>query len=91
MNIDHYYYYNMLHLLQVFLIQYLVYSYGVDRRITRLLNTTDIWIVPTINPDGFSRSFEGSCCSPDDYKGRKNGNGVDLNRNFPDQFEDTVK
>jgi len=39
-----------------------------------LVNETDIYIIPTMNPDGFERRTRG------------NQNGVDLNRNFPDQF-----
>ena len=29
--------------------------------ITQLLDTTDITIIPTINPDGFDRATEGKC------------------------------
>uniref|UniRef100_A0A8D8S1J9 Carboxypeptidase D n=1 Tax=Cacopsylla melanoneura TaxID=428564 RepID=A0A8D8S1J9_9HEMI len=73
--------------LMVFLIQYLVYNDQVDDRVTNLLNSTDVYILPTVNPDGFSKSKEGVCGSLDGYVGRKNAAGVDLNRNFPDQFE----
>ena len=31
------------------------------RRIAMLLATTDITIIPTINPDGFDRGTEGAC------------------------------
>jgi Predicted carboxypeptidase len=76
---------------QVFLIQYLVLKDGKDDRITQLLNSTDIYIVPSINPDGFAAAKEGKCDSLDGYVGRKNAHGVDLNRNFPDQFEYEAK
>ncbi|KAI5735619.1 hypothetical protein M8J77_020631 [Diaphorina citri] len=77
--------------LMVFLIQYLVLKDGKDDRITQLLNSTDIYIVPSINPDGFAAAKEGKCDSLDGYVGRKNAHGVDLNRNFPDQFEYEAK
>jgi len=41
-------------------------------------------LVPSLNPDGFEMSTEGSCRSSH----RSNADGVDLNRNFPDQFRD---
>ena len=40
----------------------------------RLLNATEVWILPSMNPDGFHAAQRG------------NANHVDLNRNFPDQF-----
>lgn len=70
-----------------YLIEYLLRSDGTDERVTRLLNMTDIYIIPTLNPDGYSASTEGSCNSKAHFVGRHNANGVDLNRNFPDQFD----
>lgn len=66
------------------LIQYLLEHYGVPghERITRLVNNTNIFIMPSMNPDGFEEAVEGEC----NGLGRMNHNGVDLNRNFPDQF-----
>ena len=29
--------------------------------VTDLVDNTDITLIPTINPDGFDRSIEGSC------------------------------
>src|SRR5690606_35916709 len=51
-------------------------QYGTDARITRLVDTTRIFILPSMNPDGFENAR------------RANNNGVDLNRDFPDQFND---
>ncbi len=75
-------------------IDYLVASYGTDPTITTLLDTTEIWVVPVLNPDG-RKIVEGGGNSP--YFQRKNANtnrgscanpptssnqfGVDLNRN----------
>ncbi|XP_053562111.1 carboxypeptidase D [Bombina bombina] len=68
----------------IYLIQYLLGQYGVDQRITTLLNTTDIYIMPSLNPDGFETAKEGDCTG--ERGGRENAKLVDLNRSFPDQF-----
>ena len=44
----------------------------------RILDGAAIWIVPVVNPDGLHRFW-----NENGYMGRKNANGVDLNRNFP--------
>ncbi|XP_059487173.1 carboxypeptidase D-like [Neocloeon triangulifer] len=67
--------------------EYLIKMYGKDDRVTALLNTTEIHLMPSMNPDGFAASKEGMCNSLNDFRGRNNRNGVDLNRNFPDQFD----
>ncbi|VVC87334.1 unnamed protein product [Leptidea sinapis] len=73
--------------LVIYLAQYLLLNYGKDERITKLVNSTDIHIMPSLNPDGFEVSKEGSCESESEYKGRNNAKGADLNRDFPDQFD----
>jgi carboxypeptidase D len=60
------------------LIQYLTDNYPSDPRVTQLVDETEIWILPSMNPDG-TQSGQ-----------RWNANGVDLNRDFPDQFVDPV-
>lgn len=62
--------------LSLYLIEWLVQGYGVNDRATNLVDNTAIFIMPSMNPDGFE---SGS---------RYNANGVDLNRDFPDQFND---
>lgn len=42
------------------------------------LNSVDLWIIPILNPDGVDDFWFKNMSM-----GRKNGNGVDLNRNFP--------
>jgi carboxypeptidase D len=69
------------------LIYYLLSNYGKDEQLTRLVNTTNIFIMPSANPDGFEVVSEGTC---DFSNGRNNANNVDLNRNFPDQFEKNI-
>lgn len=45
--------------LLLFLIKYLCERYGVDDRVTKLVNTTRIHILPSMNPDGYEMSDEG--------------------------------
>eukprot|EP01129_Flabellula_baltica_P001678 TRINITY_DN11619_c0_g1_i1.p1 TRINITY_DN11619_c0_g1~~TRINITY_DN11619_c0_g1_i1.p1 ORF type:complete len:533 (-),score=128.60 TRINITY_DN11619_c0_g1_i1:38-1636(-) len=56
------------------LIDYMAKNYGTDSQVTNLINNTHIFIIPSMNPDGFEHCH------------RENKNRVDLNRNFPDQF-----
>lgn len=55
----------------LYFIDLLLNEYGTDKRITNLVDSTDIWIVPLINPDGLELGT------------RYNAEGFDLNRNFP--------
>nr|CAD7408304.1 unnamed protein product [Timema poppensis] len=43
--------------LMVFLAQYLLQNYGTDNRVTTIVNSTDIFIMPSMNPDGFEESW----------------------------------
>ena len=58
------------------LINYLVDNDGSDPRVTDLIDDTVIWISPSLNPDGTELGQ------------RYNANGYDLNRNFPDWYDD---
>jgi len=68
----------------IYLAEYLLSRYGRDSGITSLVDTTEIFLLPSLNPDGFSRSKEGNCGT----SGRRNARGVDLNRDFPKQFDE---
>ena len=61
----------------------LLQGYQVVDTITQLVDTTDITIIPTINPDGFDRGTEGACSGGDYETGRYNEGNKDLNRDFP--------
>ena len=69
------------------LIGYLLENYGVDDRLTSIIKNSQIYVVPSLNPDGYERATVGECKGT---IGRRNANNVDLNRNFPDQFFNTV-
>ena len=47
--------------LVMFMAQYLLGNYGTDQRVTKLINTTDLWLMPSLNPDGFDAGKEGDC------------------------------
>ncbi len=53
------------------LIQLLTTQYGTNPRITNIVDNTELWICPMLNPDGYIAHS------------RYNSNMVDLNRNFP--------
>ncbi|XP_030378387.1 carboxypeptidase D isoform X2 [Scaptodrosophila lebanonensis] len=73
--------------LLVYLAQYLLANYDRSLEVSQLVNSTDIYLMPTMNPDGYALSQEGSCESLPNYVGRGNAAGVDLNRDFPDRLE----
>ena len=62
----------------LFLIDDLIMYYGVDPRLTDIVDTIELHFLPMMNPDG---NNDGR---------RTNANFVDLNRDFPDQFVDPV-
>ncbi len=70
------------YILSLRLIEYLLSNYGTDPRITRMLDSTEIWINPLANPDG---TFHGGNTSVTGAI-RNNANNVDLNRNYPDRL-----
>ena len=57
----------------------LVTEYDSDPAIRTLVDSTEVWLVPVVNPDGYQYSW-----GQDRYwrKNRSGGHGVDLNRNF---------
>lgn len=59
------------------LIRYLVSNYDKDPKIKKLVDTTRIHIMPSMNPDGYEKGTEGDCQS---VEGRANAKGFDLNR-----------
>ncbi len=75
------------YILMLHLADYLISNYGVDSRVTDLLDNLEVWINPLANPDGTYRTGN-TITTPT----RFNANGYDLNRNFPDPFTpNTVK
>uniref|UniRef100_A0A1B0AK14 Peptidase M14 domain-containing protein n=1 Tax=Glossina pallidipes TaxID=7398 RepID=A0A1B0AK14_GLOPL len=71
----------------IYFSQYLLMNYQTNLEISELINSTDIYIMPSMNPDGFQIAQEGNCESLPDYVGRNNAAGEDLNRDFPDRLD----
>ena len=65
-------------------------GYGIDPRLTRLVDTRELWVVPMLNPDGhvFQEQLAASptWAPPGWRKNRRHNSdvsyGVDLNRNY---------
>lgn len=70
------------------LIDYLTSNYGRDKRVTAMLDTTKIWIIPVANPDGYEYTFTNERLwrknlRDNDGDGQVTlADGVDINRNF---------
>lgn len=60
------------------LADYLLSNYGKDERITKLVDSIEIWISPLVNPDGAYRGGNYTIM----HAVRYNANSMDLNRNF---------
>ena len=68
------------YVLMLRLIDNLLSNYGTNTEITNLVNNVDLWINPLANPDGTYAGGDNTVYGATRY----NGNGVDLNRNYPD-------
>lgn len=84
--------------INIYMAEYLLKNYATDARIRRLVDNTEIYLMPTMNPDGFlgsSPSCGGGLSSAFSVfshafskNPRYNARNKDLNRNFPKQFDE---
>ncbi|CAF1039718.1 unnamed protein product, partial [Brachionus calyciflorus] len=58
-----------------------------DPDVSFIMKNLRVHILPLMNPDGYGKSYMGDCNS---VQGRYNNEGYDLNRNFPDLFENNT-
>ena len=63
----------------MYIAENLLNGYGSDTRVTSLLDECEVFVVPIVNPDGFSYSWTNYRLW---RKNRRGGYGVDLNRNW---------
>nr|XP_023494217.1 carboxypeptidase Z [Equus caballus] len=69
----------------IYLAQYLCSEYLLGNpRIQRLLNTTRLHLLPSMNPDGYEVAAAEGAGYNGWTSGRQNAQNLDLNRNFPD-------
>ena len=47
--------------LVIYFAEYLLENYENDARIKKLIDNIEIYLMPSLNPDGYSVSPEGSC------------------------------
>lgn len=70
------------HELSLHFAAFLLDNYQLNDRIKNVLDSVDILIIPTLNPDGFQRATEGDCYSAKLNSGRNNLAGIDLDTDF---------
>ena len=58
----------------LYLAEYLLINFGANHTITHILNSSEVFLIPLLNPDGRQGNV------------RWNENGIDLNRNFDIDF-----
>uniref|UniRef100_H0VW92 Carboxypeptidase Z n=1 Tax=Cavia porcellus TaxID=10141 RepID=H0VW92_CAVPO len=69
----------------IYLAQYLCSEYLLGNpRVQRLLNTSRIHLLPSMNPDGYEVAAAEGAGYNGWTSGRQNAQNLDLNRNFPD-------
>ncbi|MEU8613978.1 M14 family zinc carboxypeptidase [Actinoplanes sp. NPDC048791] len=75
------------------LMHHVIDGYGTDPALTKLLNTTEVWFLPVVNPDGYDFTFtEGHRLWRKNLRDNNGdgeitaGDGVDLNRNFAEKW-----
>jgi len=69
-------------------IKYLTANYGSVDRVTNILGTTEVWVIPVANPDGYEHTFTHERLWRKNLRDNDGDgaitvlDGVDLNRNF---------
>ncbi len=74
----------MLNLIDYFITAYKDKSHPDHKKISKLINESEIWINPNANPDGtYHLSVDNTSVT---FARRGNYNNIDLNRNYPDNI-----
>lgn len=62
------------------IIDYLTKNFQTDTKVQKWLSENEVWVVPMVNPDGNARVWGNSSMW---RKNTRGGYGVDVNRNYP--------
>ena len=62
------------------IVQRLTSGYATDSAIKRLVDSTEIWVVPSVNPDGSEYDISGGTFHS--WRKNRQGSGTDTNRNW---------
>jgi len=62
------------------IVDYLTKNYESDPKVKKWVDSYEIWVVPMVNPDGNNKVWNNSSMW---RKNTRNGYGVDVNRNYP--------
>lgn len=79
----------------LFYMWYVLENYGTDPEVTYLVDNTEMYFVPMLNPDGYARNEQTNPNGGGMHRKNRNMNhgttnrGVDLNRNFSYQWGTT--
>ncbi|UCE04366.1 MAG: immune inhibitor A, partial [bacterium] len=67
----------------MYFINYLVDNYGIDKKVTFIVNNRQLWLIPMMNPDGHHYVFTTDLWWRKNRRDNGDGTyGVDLNRNW---------
>ena len=74
------------------LLHHFVDNYATRRGVAKLLNTRELWFLPVANPDGYQYTFDHERLWRKNLRDNDGdgeitaGDGVDLNRNYPEHW-----
>ena len=73
----------------IYYMYYLLENYDSDERVQNIINNRQLYFIPMLNPDGYAYNQKNYPNGGGMCRKNRNGNGVDLNRNFgPKEYWD---
>lgn len=77
--------------LLVYLAQYLLMNYNNNAAARHILDSVELHLLFSANPDGFANAREGDCLGTKSPSGRLNSKNVDLDSDFPTVYDEHEK